>query len=191
MCAGTNPVLLLVNQSVFQCTILIGGRPSEHPFSSTQTTKISSPYRRTEYMFLHNPRSTDERAVRFEDGSIDTIILCTGYASSFPFLAPVNPRIENEGIRPCPLYAISHFGIHTDSTNEPSTSRSPLPNTKLPSVVARVWAGWLAQLEMLDWQDKRGSGRNFPYPDPHTPLTWITGRRCRSGVVRLKRGGCL
>ena len=44
--------------------------------------------------------------------NIDAIILCTGYANYFPFVAPLHPAITDDGIRALPLY---QYLFHTQN----------------------------------------------------------------------------
>ena len=128
----------------------------------------------------------DERAAKFADGSIerniDAIILCTGYAYSFPFLAPIDPAIKDQGIPSLPLYQhIFHMQHPTLAFIETPEMIVPFPLAECQAaVVARVWAGRLtlpSQLEMQDWQDgiirERGSGRSFHALKPPLDLDYM------------------
>ena len=128
----------------------------------------------------------DERAAQFADGSIerniDAIILCTGYAYSFPFLAPIDPAIKDEGIRSLPLYQhIFHMHHPTLAFIETPEMIVPFPLAECQAaIVARVWAARLtlpSLQEMQEWQigvvRERGSGRKFHALTPPGDLDYM------------------
>lgn len=86
----------------------------------------------------------EERAARFEDGSIerhiDAIVLCTGYAYSFPSLAPTFPSIKDEGIGALPLYQyVFHMQHPTLAFVETPEMIVPFPLAQCQAaVIARV-----------------------------------------------------
>lgn len=91
----------------------------------------------------------DERAAKFEDGSIernlDAIILCIGYAYSFPFQAPIAPSIKDEGIRALPPYLyIFHMQNPILAFVEAPERIIPFPLAQRQATVkARVWSNKL------------------------------------------------
>lgn len=128
----------------------------------------------------------DERAAKFEDGTIerniDAINLCTGYAYSFPFLAPTNPAIKDEGIRALPLYQyLFHIQYPTLAFIETPEMIVPFPLAECQAaVVARVWSGRLALpslREMQNWREsvvsERGAGRGFHALKPPLDLEYM------------------
>ena len=128
----------------------------------------------------------DERAARFEDGSIerhiDAVILCTGYAYSFPFLAPTLPTIKDKGIRALPLYQyIFHMQHPTLAFVETPEMIVPFPLAECQAaVIARVWSGRLnlpSLHDMEGWREsvvrKRGDGRGFHSLAPPLDLEYM------------------
>ncbi|KAF6226953.1 hypothetical protein HO133_008394 [Letharia lupina] len=180
--------------------LLVGGGPSgadigrqiarvcEHPFLSAQPKK--SPYHTDEpdtrdYSTLV-ALMPDERAAKFADGSvernIDAIILCTGYAYSFPFLAPVDPTIKDEGIRALPLYQyIFHIQHPTLAFIETPEMIVPFPLAECQAaVIARVWSSRLTlpnRHKMQDWREsvvrERGAAREFHALKPPLDLEYM------------------
>ena len=127
-----------------------------------------------------------ERAAKFADGSIerniDAIILCTGYAYSFPFLAPINPTIKDEGIGALPLYQyIFHMQHPTLAFIETPEMIVPFPLAECQAaVIARVWSSRLALPslhQMQDWREsvlsERGAGRGFHALKPPLDLEYM------------------
>ena len=128
----------------------------------------------------------DERAARFEDGSIerniDAISLCTGYAYNFPFLASIDPNIKVEGIRTLPLY---QYVFHLQHPNlalvETPEMIVPFPLAECQAaVIARVWSGRLALPslhKMQDWREsvtcQRGADRGFHALTPPLDLKYM------------------
>lgn len=128
----------------------------------------------------------DERAAKFEDGNIernvDAIVLCTGYAYSFPFLAPTDPSIKDEGIRALPLYQyLFHMQHPTLAFIEMPEMIVPFPLAECQAaVIARVWSCRLALPslhEMQDWREsvvrERGAGRGFYALTPPLDLEYM------------------
>ena len=128
----------------------------------------------------------DERAAKFEDGSIerniDAIVLCTGYSYSFPFVAPIHPAVKDEGIRALPLYKyVFHMQHPTLAFVETPEMIVPFPLAECQAaVIARVWSGRLelpSLHEMQDWRDRnvgeRGAGRGFHALTPPLDLVYM------------------
>lgn len=128
----------------------------------------------------------DERAAVFDDGSverdIDVIILCTGYAYSFPFLVPMDPAIKDEGIGALPLYQyIFHMHHPTLAFVETPEMIVPFPLAECQAaIIARVWSGRLALPslhDMEEWREKvvreRGAGRGFHALTPPRDLEYM------------------
>ena len=128
----------------------------------------------------------DNRAAKFEDGSIeiniDIILLCTGYAYSFPFVASIAPSIEHDGIGALPLYKhIFHMHLPTLAFVETPEKIVPFSLAECQAaVVARVWSGRLALPtlhQMQDWQDiilrERGAGRTLHALTPPLDLEYM------------------
>ena len=117
---------------------------------------------------------THNRAVRFENGEIeddiDSIVFCTGYLYSFPFLETLEPPVITDGSRT--LHAYQHLFYTTQPTLVfPVLTQKviPFPTAEAQSsVFARVWSGRLSlpsKEEMEAWekrtQSSRGSGKSF------------------------------
>jgi hypothetical protein len=178
----------------------VGGGPSgadierqiasvcEHPLLVAQIEK--SPYKTDEPCVVDYPTLNalmpEERAAKFEDGNIerdiDAIILCTGYAYSFPFLAPIEPTVKDEGIRALPLYQYCfHMQHPTLTIIETPEMAVPLPLAECQAaVIARVWSGRLtlpSLQEMQDWREslvrERGSGRGIYALAPPLDLEYM------------------
>ena len=128
----------------------------------------------------------DERAAKFEDGSIerniDAIILCSGYSYSFSFLAPIDPAVKDEGIRALPLYQyLFHMQHPTLAFVETPEKIVPFPLAECQAaVIARVWSGRLelpSLNKMQDWRDsvvcERGAGRGFHALTPPLDLEYM------------------
>ncbi|KAI9674610.1 MAG: hypothetical protein M1829_003692 [Trizodia sp. TS-e1964] len=114
------------------------------------------------------------RAIRFEDGrvetEIDAIVFCTGYFYSFPFLRSLKPDLITDGTRTQDLYK------HLFCIHHPSLAFLGIPHKILPfptsesqaAAVANVWSNKISlpsQPEMLDWEANKitenGAERNF------------------------------
>ena len=160
----------------------------QHPLLVAQIEK--SPYQTEEPYISEYTRLValipDERAAKFEDGSIerniDAIILCTGYAYSFPFLAPIDPAVKDEGIRTLPLYQyIFHMQCPTLALLETPEMIVPFPLAECQAaVVARVWSGRLdlpSLHKMQDWRDdavrERGADRGLYALTPPLDLEYM------------------
>lgn len=128
----------------------------------------------------------DERAAKFEDGSIerniDAIMLCTGYAYSFPFLASIDPSIKDEGVRALPLYKyVFHTQHPTLAFIETPEMIVPFPLAECQaSIIARVWSNRLtlpSLHEMQAWREEvvreRGAGRGFHALKPPLDLDYM------------------
>ena len=143
----------------------------------------------------------DERAAVFDDGSverdIEAIILCTGYAYSFPFLVPIDPTIKDEGIGALPLYQyIFHMQHPTLAFVETPEMIVPFPLAECQAaVIARVWSGRLALpslRDMEEWREgvirERGAGRGFHALTPPQDLEYMKemydwSRRAKESVM--------
>ncbi|KAL8768856.1 MAG: hypothetical protein Q9209_005037 [Squamulea sp. 1 TL-2023] len=180
--------------------LLVGGGPSgadisnqiaakcRHPLLRSQTVK--SPYHTNEPHIQDYPGLVallpQERAARFADGSIahdiDDVILCTGYSYQFPFLKPLHPDVEKEGIRALPLYQhIFHIEYPTLAFIEIPEMIVPFPLAECQAAaVARVWSGRLplpSHDAMDQWRhqniSKRGPGRGFHALEPPADLKYM------------------
>ena len=128
----------------------------------------------------------DDRAASFEDGSverdIDVLLLCTGYAHSFPFLNPIDPAIKKQGIKALPLYQyIFHMEHPTLAFVEMPEKIVPFPLAESQAaIIARVWSGRLtlpSQSDMQAWWEgiarERGSGKGFHALTPPSDLEYM------------------
>jgi len=116
----------------------------------------------------------EDRAVKFEDGSIekdiDAIIFSTGYFYSFPFLNSLKPPVIGDGTHIQNLY-LHLFNIQHPTIAFPVTQQRviPFPMAEVQSaVIARLWSGRLSlpsEEEMKTWEEKTyeetGGGRDF------------------------------
>ncbi|GAB7337650.1 hypothetical protein MBLNU457_g2945t1 [Dothideomycetes sp. NU457] len=117
---------------------------------------------------------SQDRAVRFADGSIETdvdgILFCTGYLYSFPFLDNLDPPLIGDGTHVQNTY--QHLFYRPNATLAFPVLQQrviPFPMAEVQAaVLARVWSGRLAtpsEQEMKSWEDERyketGGGRAF------------------------------
>ncbi|KAL4894520.1 hypothetical protein BDV59DRAFT_175632 [Aspergillus ambiguus] len=126
------------------------------------------------------PPSQHDRAIRFEDGrvetEIDSIVFCTGYLYSFPYLSCLDPPIITDGRRVLNTYQHLFYIYNTSLVFPVLTQRViPFPLAENQAAVfARVWAGRLRLppvSEMKAWEDataiEKGNGTSFhllPFP---------------------------
>lgn len=116
----------------------------------------------------------ENRSVRFANGrvenDIDSVVFCTGYMYSFPFLASLEPKIVSTGERTQNLYQqIFYHPIPTLSFIGLPQRIVPLPVSEAQgAVIARVLSGRLAlpsQENMKAWESdliaQRGTGKGF------------------------------
>jgi cation diffusion facilitator CzcD-associated flavoprotein CzcO len=116
----------------------------------------------------------ENRTIEFEDGSresnVDTVLYCTGYFYSFPFISGLNPPLITTGERVENLYQ------HLFYRPNPSLAFPVLSQKIIPfpfaeaqaAVIARTFAGRLAlpsEAEMKAWEEsvkaEMGEGRGF------------------------------
>jgi cation diffusion facilitator CzcD-associated flavoprotein CzcO len=104
--------------------------------------------------------SKETRAVRFTDGQvergIDTVLFCTGYLYSFPFLSSIHSQLISDG------FSIQDLYQHIFCIDHPSLAFLAVPQRILviplseaqAAVIARVWSGRLhlpARELMYEW----------------------------------------
>ena len=118
--------------------------------------------------------STQERAVRFCDGHVETnldaLIFCTGYLYSYPFLSTVHPPVIGTGER------VQHLYQHIFSIDHPSLAFVGIPKPIIPfptcegqaAIIARVWSGRVelpSASTMREWEKavlvEQGAGKKF------------------------------
>jgi hypothetical protein len=116
----------------------------------------------------------EDRTIEFEDGSreynVDSVLYCTGYFYSFPFITGLDPPLITTGERVENLYQ------HLFYRPNPSIAFPVLSQKIIPfpfaeaqaAVIARTFAGRLAlpgEAEMKRWEesvkDDMGEGRGF------------------------------
>jgi cation diffusion facilitator CzcD-associated flavoprotein CzcO len=116
----------------------------------------------------------EQRTIEFEDGSresnVDSVLYCTGYFYSFPFITGLDPPLITTGERVENLYQ------HLFYRPNPSIAFPVLSQKIIPfpfaeaqaAVIARTFAGRLAlpgEAEMKRWEesvkDDMGEGRGF------------------------------
>lgn len=116
---------------------------------------------------LHN------RAIRFADGrveeNVDTVLFCTGYLYSYPFLSSLDPPATN-GQRVMNLYE-QLFYMYDPTLVFPVLQYKVIPfsvGANQAAVFARVWSGRLnlpSLAEMKAWEDsavaERGISKSF------------------------------
>ena len=105
----------------------------------------------------------EDRAVRFADGSvesdIDSVLFCTGYFYSFPFLEDLKPALIGDGTHVQNLY--QHLFYRPNPTLAFPVLQQrviPFPMAEVQAaVLARVWSGRLnlpSDREMKAWEDE-------------------------------------
>ncbi|KAJ5333845.1 uncharacterized protein N7506_007628 [Penicillium brevicompactum] len=126
------------------------------------------------------PSATHDRGVRFVDGHIeehiDSVVFCTGYFYSYPFLSSLNPPAVTHGWRTMNVYQ-QLFYIENPTLVFPVLSQRVIPFPMAENHAAlfsRVWSGRLTlppKEEMKAWEEAeieaKGDGKNFhllPYP---------------------------
>jgi Flavin-binding monooxygenase-like len=121
----------------------------------------------------------ESRGVRFENGrvetNIDTILFCTGYLYTLPFLESVQPKLITDGRRVRNLYR------HMIYRHHPTLALVGLPQKVSPfittegqaAVIARVWSGRLTlpSIDVMakdeaETQARRGDDNKFHYFAP-------------------------
>lgn len=152
--------------------------------------------------------TTHERGVRFADGrieeGIDSIVFCTGYLYSFPFLSSLQPPLITDGRRVRNIY--QHlFYTHNPTLVFPVLTQRIIPfpmSENQAAVFARVWSGRLSlpsRDEMRDWENsvaaERGDGTSFhllPFPMDADYLEmlydWAAQAKSRVGLVNDGKG---
>lgn len=124
-----------------QIPLIISQRSSSRAIQDTVSTKFVPEI--VEFLLS----STQERAVRFRDGHVETnleaIIFCTGYLYSYPFLSAIEPSFIGTGER------VQHLYQHIFSIDHSSLAFVGLPKPIIPfptceaqaAAIARVWSG--------------------------------------------------
>ncbi|MCJ1290610.1 hypothetical protein MMC34_002150 [Xylographa carneopallida] len=125
--------------------------------------------------------SVHNRAVRFSDSrvesDIESIVYCTGYLYSYPFLPSLRSQLISDGLR------VQNLFQHIFYIEHPSLAFLTLPMRILPfplceaqaAVIVRVWSGRLrlpSVQKMHEWEDgviaEKGDGKGFhtkKYPE--------------------------
>lgn len=103
----------------------------------------------------------DQRALRFRNGhietDIDSVIFCTGYHYSFPFLGPLRKSLTPDGSH------VRHLYQHLFYIDDPTLAFVALPKRVVPfpiseaqsAFIARVWANRLqlpTKAAMREWE---------------------------------------
>ncbi|CAG8001919.1 unnamed protein product [Penicillium olsonii] len=126
------------------------------------------------------PPTTHERGIRFANGRIeehvDSIVFCTGYFYSYPFLSSLKPQVVTHGWRTMNVYQ-QLFYIENPTLVFPVLSQRVIPFPMAENQAAlfsRVWSGRLAlppKQDMKAWEsaeiEAKGDGKKFhllPYP---------------------------
>ena len=151
-----------------QIPLIVSQRSSSRAIQDTVSTKFLPEI--VEFLLL----STQERAVRFRNGHIesnlDAIIFCTGYLYSYPFLSAIQPPFIGTGER------VQHLYQHIFSIDHPSLAFVGLPKPIIPfptceaqaAAIARVWSGRIelpSESIMREWEKavllEQGGGKKF------------------------------
>jgi hypothetical protein len=116
----------------------------------------------------------DDRAVRFEDGSIenniDAVVYCTGYLYSYPFLESIHPPVVMSGRRVLGLYQQIFNIIHpTLAFTALAQKVIPFPVSEAQAAaIAKVWSNKLVlpskeKMMMLEQKQvtEQGDGTSF------------------------------
>lgn len=154
------------------------------------------------------PPTKNDRAVRFADGrvehEIDSIVFCTGYFYSFPFLSSLNPPLITDGRRVRNVY--EHlFYIDNPTLVLPVLNQRVIPfpvAENQAAVFARIWSGRLGlppRDQMKAWEDslvaEKGDGTAFhllPFPLDANYLNmlydWAASAETRPDLLNDGRG---
>ena len=154
-----------VSQHPLVVSLGSSSRPADPPSGS----KIERVTQRSQIAAFLSP-STRSRALRFEDGHVETdvdfVLFCTGYLYSLPFLSSFPSELIKDGSRIHNLYQHMFFIDH------PSLAFFVLPIRVIPfplaevqaAVAAKVWSGQLtlpSKQQMREWEENT-SARNGP-----------------------------
>lgn len=183
--------------------LLVSQRTESFLLPSTDADKIYFP----EIVEFLSP-TQHERAVRFADGrveeEIDSIVFCTGYLYSFPFLSSLNPPVITDGRRVRNVY--EHlFYIENPTLVFPVLTQRVIPfpmAENQAAVFARVWSGRLVlppRDQMKAWEDtqvaEKGSGTAFhylPFPQDGNHINmlygWAAQAETRDGLAHDGNG---
>lgn len=135
------------------------------------------------------PSATHKRAVRCRSGhieeDIDTVIFCTGFYYSFPFLADFEPQIVTDGLRTRGVYR-DLFHIEYPSLVFPVINLKVIPfplAENQAAVTARIWSGRLSlpsKEAMQQWEaetvQSNGDGKYFhlkKFPGDCAQINWL------------------
>jgi cation diffusion facilitator CzcD-associated flavoprotein CzcO len=132
---------------------------------------------------------SENMTVHFSDGrverDVDSILFCTGYLYTLPFLRVLSPNPIGDGTH------VEHTYRHLFYTSHPTLSFLALPQKVIPfplseaqsSVLARVYSGRLAapsEKEMEAWEEvtivEQGSGSDFhtlKFPKDAEYINWM------------------
>ena len=117
---------------------------------------------------------SSDRAVKFADGTIeknvDSVLFCTGYSYSFPFLDTLDPPLIGDGTHVQNLY--QHLIYRSNPTLAFPTLQQriiPFPMAEAQSsVLSRLWSNRISlpsDIEMKAWEEdlynETGGGRDF------------------------------
>lgn len=150
---------------------------SQHPLLISERTKTTlSPEKAAVAKSLPEITLLDpmNRRVLFandhEECDIDSIVFCTGYHFSLPFLSSLQPSIITDGLRPHNLYQ------HVFYTFEPTLVLIGFQQRVVPFTISQAQGAWVARVfsgrlslpshaEMQQWIEEwkavRGDGRVF------------------------------
>lgn len=154
---------------VSQGKLLVSQRSESYLAASSTGEKIICPE-----IIEFLPPVTHDRAVKFADGRIeeqvDTIVFCTGYFYSYPFLTSLSPPPVTDGSRTRNVYQ-QLFYIDHPTLVFPMLSQRVIPfpmAENQAAVFARVWSGRLTLPSKQEMQAQetseiasKGDGRDF------------------------------
>lgn len=183
--------------------ILISQRTESYLSPSSDTGKIYLP-QIVEFL----PPTQHERSVRFADGrvetEIDSIVFCTGYFYSFPFLSSLDPPLITDGRRVRNVY--EHlFYINNPTLVFPVLTQRVIPfpmSENQAAFFARVWSGRASlptRSQMKAWEDskvaEKGDSTAFhllPFPQDANHLNmlyeWAAKAATRDGLANDGKG---
>ncbi|KAJ5146424.1 uncharacterized protein N7515_000988 [Penicillium bovifimosum] len=154
------------------------------------------------------PSASHDRGVKFADGRIeehvDSVVFCTGYFYSYPFLSSLNPPAVTDGWRTRNVYQ-QLFYIDHPTLVFPVLSQRVIPFPMAENhaaVFSRVWSGRLvlpSTDEMKAWEraevDAKGDGKAFhllPFPMDADYLNflhdWAKSSDPRPGLLNNGQG---
>lgn len=189
--------------SVTKGRVIVSQRAESYLAASAPSNRIVRPQ-----IMEFLPPADHERAVRFEDGHIedhiDSVLFCTGYFYSFPFLQSLHPPVVTDGERTRNIYKQIFYIDHPTLAFPVLAQKvTPFPMAEnQAAIISRIWSGRLGLPSKEDMKRSeeaeialRGDGKSFhihEYPmdcDYMNELyTWAEKATLRQGLINDGKG---